>query len=107
MAKQKITLIDCPYYKEFSSSVPAGVGYYNCWNETGWDDYPCHCQVPGQTIPLCDKKTNGYKRGIFIAKVSKSKLDAALKTFQYKNSLLPENIVKRLDEIEKQLKRKG
>ena len=97
-------LIDCPYYKELSNHIPAGISRFNCWDMGGWDDYHCNCQVPGKAKPLCDKNKNGYKDGIFIAKVSKDKLDKALKAFQYENSLLPENIVKRLDKIEEQLK---
>lgn len=97
-------LIDCPYYKEFTTCIPAGMSHHNCWSESGWDDYPCNCRVPGQTSPICDPKKNGWKNGKFIAKVSKRKLNKTLKDFRYEQSLLPANIVKRLDEIEKQLK---
>jgi len=96
--------IDCPYYKEFASYMPGGMSRYNCWGEGGWDDYPCNCNVPGETSPICDPKKNGWIKGKFVAKVDKLKLEKALKAFQYKETLKPRNIVKRLDEIEKKLK---
>ena len=99
----RIMLIDCPYYKEYMTGRNNN-SPMNCWDEDFmYDEGSTDCNVPGQRRPLCDKKKNGYKDGVFIAKVSKSKLDKALKSFQYRSSLLPENIVKRLDEIEKQL----
>ena len=92
---KKPKLIDCPYYKEFDG--------FNCWGEHSWDDYPCHCQVPGEELPLCNPDTNGWKRKKFIAKVGKDKLEKALESFRYAETLLPENIVKRLDAIESQM----
>ncbi len=100
-------LIDCPYYKEFTTHMPAGMGHYNCWSESGWDDYPCNCRVPGQASPICNPKTNGWKDGVFVSKVSKLKLDEVLKQYEYKKSLDPRNIIKRIDDIEKMLREAG
>jgi len=91
-------LIDCPYYTELSRTIPAGTSFFNCWHGS------TRCKVPGQTKPICNPKKNGYKDGVFIFKVSESELNKAAKDFEYKESLVPENIVKRLNAIEKILK---
>lgn len=97
--------IDCPYYKEYMTGRSAN-SPMNCWDDDFmYDDGRTDCNVPGCRSPLCDYEKNGYnKKGVFIAKVDKLKLEKALKAFQYKETLKPRNIVKRLDEIEKKLK---
>lgn len=97
--------IDCPYYKEYMTGRNANQPT-NCWDKHAYTEDSNLCNVPGQSYPLCNIKRNGYnKKGIFVAKVDKYNLQKVIKDFEYKESLKPENIVKRLSILETKIEK--
>ena len=97
-------LIDCPYYEEWSGQYKG-----QCWNEHPWSDWPDSCKVPGEESPICNRKKNGWKvvdgKEVFLKKVDSTKLKKALDKFNYKESLKPENMLKRIISLEEQIEK--
>uniref|UniRef100_A0A6M3JI64 Uncharacterized protein n=1 Tax=viral metagenome TaxID=1070528 RepID=A0A6M3JI64_9ZZZZ len=92
-------MIDCPYYKEFMTGRN-GNSPTNCFDEDAWHGDRIHCNVPGQTYPICDYKKNGWKNDVFVAKVDKSKLKECLEKWELSEALKPVNLLRRLLALE-------